>query len=66
MDHARSLHLILKGTEVAGSAYNPAADYTAQPAKERVKCYTVTTDATTGRSRIYPYGRNKPWAATDL
>ena len=63
---ARSVHIIQKGTLISGSAYNPAGAYSGLSKGERVKCHTVTTDNNTGRSQIYYYGRNSPWASTDL
>lgn len=63
---AKSIHIIQKGTLVNGSAYSPSGSYGSLGKAERVKCYTVTTDNNTGRAQIYYYGRNSPWASTDL
>jgi Tfp pilus assembly protein PilE len=61
-----SIHIIQRGTSINGNPYNPEANYSGLSKGERVKCHTITTDSATGRSKIYYYGRNDPWANTDL
>ncbi|MBI1884503.1 MAG: prepilin-type N-terminal cleavage/methylation domain-containing protein [Chlamydiae bacterium] len=63
---AISLHLIQKGTLINGNPYDASGTYGSLSKAERVKCQTVTTDNNTGRARVYAYGRNAPWASTDL
>ncbi len=66
---SRSIHLIIRGTKIAGNPYNPSSNYASgssnQP-KERVKCSTVTVDNVTGRIRLLTYGLNSPWGTSKL
>jgi type II secretory pathway pseudopilin PulG len=63
---AASIHIIQKGTLVNASAYDPAGSYGSLSKGERVKCFTITSDNTTGRTEVYNYGRNSPWSSSDL
>jgi len=63
---ASSIHIIQKGTNISGSAYDPSGSYGSLSKGERVKCFTVTSDNTTGRTELYNYGRNSPWSSSDL
>lgn len=62
----KSIHIIQKGTLMNGSPYDPDQNYASAARSERVKCATVTTDNNTGTATLYNYGRNPPWASTDL
>lgn len=67
ISNGSSIHIITKGTIVNGNPYDPSPPiYAGLSNEERVKCYTITVDGNTGRSRVYKYGRNSPWSSTDL
>lgn len=61
-----SIHMIQKGTLISGAPYSPTGAYTSASKAERVKCYTITTDANTARTQVYAYGKNQPWNGNDL